>query len=141
MAQEQRGFEQYEEVRLTTLETDLTDQRGALTSRLDQAAVVVGSLLRRVDAIEGVVSPGQVISDAQAAEISTLVKAIATEMAARDTDTGAKGRNPYQAAFGELYRRFRVSSYHNISVRRFTDVMAWLPEYQETLDAPTDAPS
>ncbi len=109
--------------------------------RLDQASAVVGSLLRRVDAIEGVVSPGQVISEAQAAEISTLVKAIATEMAAKDSATGAKGRNPYQAVFGELYRRFRVSSYHNIPLRRFNDVMAWLREYQDALDTDKENPS
>jgi len=141
MAREQRGFEQHVEVRFTTLETDIAEQRDALSGRLDQAAVVVGSLLRRVDAIEGVVSPSQVISEAQAAEISTLVKAIATEMAAKDTATGAKGRNPYQAVFGELYRRFRVSSYHNIPLRRFNDVMVWLREYQEALDADTEKPS
>ncbi len=137
MAREQRGFEQHVEVRFTTLETDIAEQRDALSGRLDQAAVVVGSLLRRVDAIEGVVSPGQVISEAQAAEISTLVKAIATEMATRDKEIGAKGRNPYQSVFGELYRRFRVSSYHNIPLQRFADVMAWLREYQEALDTPS----
>jgi len=76
-------------------------------------------------------------SDTQAAEISTLVKAIATEMAAREGRTvgTGKGRNPYQAVFGELYRRFRVSSYHNIPLRRFGEVMTWLREYQDTLDA------
>jgi len=92
------------------------------------------NLLQRVTAVEGMVSPSQVISDAQAAEISTLVKAIATEMAAQ----GGAGRNPYQAVFGELYRRFRVSSYHNIPLRRFGEVMTWLREYQETLDAHGD---
>ncbi len=56
----------------------------------------------------------------EAFEISALVKAIATEMAAH----GGAGRNPYQAVFGELYRRFRVSSYHNIPLRRFGEVMA-----------------
>ncbi len=134
MARQQIAFEQHVDSRFSILEADVVEQREALTGRLDQAAAVVGSLLRRVDAIEGVVSPGQVISDAQAAEISTLVKAIATEMATHDKDTGAKGRNPYQAVFGELYRRFRVSSYHNIPVRRFNDVMAWLRAYQETVD-------
>ena len=136
MARQQIAFEQHVDSRFGTLESQVIEQRDALTGRLDQAAAVVGNLLRRVDAIEGVVSPGQVISEAQAAEISTLVKAIATEMAAKDAATGAKGRNPYQAVFGELYRRFRVSSYHNIPLRRFNDVMSWLREYQETLDAP-----
>lgn len=142
MARQQLAFEQNVDTRLVTLDTHvvaLTQGQDMMSGRLDQAATVVGSLLRRVDAIEGVVSPGQLISDAQAAEISTLVKAIATEMATRDKDTGAKGRNPYQSVFGELYRRFRVSSYHNIPLRRFNDVMAWLREYQETLDAQSDS--
>ncbi len=106
--------------------------------RLDQAATVVGNLLHRTNAVEGMVAPGQVISDAQAAEISTLVKAIATEMAEREKGTGAKGRNPYQSVFSELYRRFRVSSYHNIPLKRFGEVMAWLREYQDTMDAHGD---
>jgi len=144
MARQQLAFEQNVDTRLVTLDAHtvaLTEGQETLTGRLDQAAAVVGSLLRRVDAIEGVVSPGQVISEAQAAEISTMVKAIATEMATRDKETGAKGRNPYQSVFGELYRRFRVSSYHNIPVRRFNDVMAWLREYQEAFDraAPDDS--
>lgn len=50
------------------------------------------------------------------------------------TDSAGSGRNPYQAVFGELYRRFRVSSYHNIPVRRFDEVLTWLREYQATLD-------
>ncbi len=134
MARQQIAFEQHVDSRFVTLESAMIERYDAVTGRLDQAAAVVGSLLRRVDAIEGVISPGQVISEAQAAEISTLVKAIATEMATHDTETGARGRNPYQAVFGELYRRFRVSSYHNIPLKRFTAVMAWLREYQETLD-------
>ncbi len=113
----------------------MVDHQGEVMGRLDQAAAVVGTLLHRMSAVEGAVSPGQVISDTQAAEISTLVKAIATEMAG---GAGNKGRNPYQAVFGELYRRFRVSSYHNIPVRRFGEVMAWLREYQERLDAHGD---
>ncbi len=83
-----------------------------------------------MNAVEGMVAPGQVISDAQAAEISTLVKAIATEMAERDKRSSAQGRNPYQSVFGELYRRFRVSSYHNIPLRRFGEVIVRLSEHR-----------
>lgn len=137
MARQQIAFEQHVDGRFAALESGMIEHHEIVSGRLDQAAAVVGSLLRRVDTIEGMVSPGQVISDTQAAEISMLVKAIATEMATRDggaVGTG-KGRNPYQAVFGELYRRFRVSSYHNIPLRRFGEVMAWLREYQDTLDA------
>ena len=132
MARQQLAFEQRVDTRLAGLETHvaaLTEGQEAIVGRLDQAAAVVGSLLKRVGSIEEVVAPGQVISEAQAAEISTLVKAIAAEMAARDKERGQKGRNPYQAIFGELYRRFGVSSYHNVPARRFADVMAWLREY------------
>ena len=132
MARQQLAFEQHVDTRFTTLDAHITvlaDGQDTLTGRLDQAAAVVGSLLRRVGSIEGLVAPGQVISEAQAAEISALVKAIATEMAGRDKDTGQKGRNPYQAVFGELYRRFRVSSYHNIPASKYADVMDWLREY------------
>jgi len=135
MGRQQMAFEQHVDTRLTALQGEIIEQRTEVMGRLDQAAAVVGSLLHRMTAVEGVVTPGQVISEAQAAEISALVKAIATEMAAR----GGAGRNPYQAVFGELYRRFRVSSYHNIPVRRFGEVMAWLKQYQETLDAHGDA--
>jgi len=139
MARQQRAFEQHVDARLTTLDTHiavLTEGQDTISSRLDQAAAVVGSLLKRVDQVEGIVASDQVISEAQAAEISALVKAIATEMAERDKATGQKGRNPYQAVFGELYRRFRVSSYHNIPAGRFAEVMAWLREYHGTVQAP-----
>jgi len=134
MARQQIAFEQHVDTRFAMLEADLVERHEVVSGRLDQAAAVVGGLLRRMTAVEGMVSAGETISDTQAAEISTLVKAIATEMAAR----GGAGRNPYQAVFGELYRRFRVSSYHNIPLRRFGEVMAWLREYQESLDARGD---
>jgi len=135
MARQQMAFESHVDTRLTALQGEIVEQREEVMGRLDQAAAVVGNLLHRMNAVEGMVAPGQVISDAQAAEISTLVKAIATEMAAREKGSGATGPNPYQSVFGELYRRFRVSSYHNIPVRRFGEVMAWLKDYQDTMDA------
>jgi len=138
LARQQMAFESHVDTRFASLQGEIIEQRTEVMGRLDQAAAVVGSLLHRMTAVEGVVTPGQVLSDAQAAEISALVKAIATEMAERDKGSGAKSHNPYQAVFGELYRRFRVSSYHNIPVRRFDEVMDWLKQYQETLDAHGD---
>jgi len=134
LAREQRAFEQHIDTRLVSLHTEIIEQREEVMGRLDQAAAVVGGLLRRMTAVEGMVSTGEAIGEAQAAEISTLVRAIAAEL----TQRGGAGRNPYQAVFGELYRRFRVSSYHNIPLRRFGEVMAWLKTYQETLDAHGD---
>jgi len=58
-------------------------------------------------------------------------------MGGRGKGTGQKGRSPYQAVFGELYRRSRVSSCHNIPAGTYADVMAWLTEYHGTVDSQT----
>ena len=133
MAREQRAFEQHVDTRFTALQSEIMEQRTEVMGRLDQAASVVGGLLRRLNAVESMVTMGQTISETQAAEISALVRSIAGELAQR----GA-GKNPYQGVFSALYREFRVSSYHNIPARRFAEVMAWLKDYQETLDAHGD---
>jgi hypothetical protein len=137
MAREQRAFEQQVDTRFTalqaSLQTELAAQHTEVMGRLDQAAAIVGSLMRRVNAVEGMVTSGATISETQAAEISALVRSIAGELAQRGV-----GKNPYQGVFSALYRQFRVSSYHNIPAKRFGEVMAWLRDYQETLDAHGD---
>lgn len=87
MARQQIAFEQQVDMRLATIDSHvvaLTEGQEAISGRLDQAAAVVGSLLRRVNTVEGLVTSGQTISDIQAAEISALVKAIAGELTERD---------------------------------------------------------
>jgi hypothetical protein len=138
MARQQMAFEAHVDTRFSALEVGIIEQRAEVMSRLDQAAVVVGGLLRRMNTVEGLVTSGQTISDTQAAEISALVKAIAGELTERDRSAGQKGRNHYQAIFAELYRRFRVPSYHNVPLARFKEVIQWLRDYQETLDAHGD---
>ncbi len=44
-----------------------------------------------------------------------------------------EARNAYAAVFGELYRRFGVSSYKNVPASRFADVMAWLEEERQVV--------
>ncbi|MDP9315451.1 MAG: ORF6C domain-containing protein [Chloroflexota bacterium] len=91
--------------------------------RLNGAAGIIKEVQRRLTAIEEHVAPSATISDAQAAELANLVKAIATELSARD-----KTKNLYQSVFGELYRRFRVSSYKRVRQHQFAEVMAFLEE-------------
>jgi len=94
MARQQAAFEQQVDTRFLALQTEIVEHHDAVMGRLDQAAAVVGSLMHRMTAVEGVVAPGGVVSEAQAAEISTLVKAIATEMAAKEPGTASKGAIP-----------------------------------------------
>ena len=99
---------------------------GSTEDRLDRAALVVGDVGRRLAAVERKLSGGAVVTEDQAAEVSQAVKALAALL----TDDAAGGRNPYQAVFGELYRRFGVSSYKNIRADQFAAVLAWLEDWR-----------
>ena len=121
MAHQQRVFEH-----------DLTDVRDhveVLDGRLDRAAAVVGVMLRDLKALQAVLAPGALITTAQAAEISNSVKTLAESLS-----RAAPGKNHYQGIFSELYRRFRVPSYREVTVDQFPDVMAWLRDFQQSLD-------
>jgi hypothetical protein len=69
----------------------LQEETGGINARLDRAAVVVNDLQRRVSVVETRVTPAEAISDEQAAEIATEVKALAELLTTR-----GDGRNHYQ---------------------------------------------
>ncbi len=122
-----------------TFERDLTDVRDhveALDGRMDRAAAVVGGLLRDLKALQGALAPGTLITTAQAAEISTGIKALAESLTRADP-----GKNHYQGLFGELYRRFRVPSYREITIDQFPAVMGWVRDSQRALDDGTPPPA
>lgn len=108
----------------------------ALRDRMDRAAEVVGGMLRTMRVLKERMLPGNPISPEQAAEVSALVKAIATEITRRQEPGEGRRTNAYGAIFGELYRRFGVPSYKEITVEQFPEVMAWLSDYHGAFDAP-----
>jgi chromosome segregation ATPase len=115
---------------VTVLSTrvDNADQRLDRTDeRLDRAAQIVGQLQHRLGSIERKLEPGAVITDEQAAELSNRIKAIAESLSQRDPS-----KNHYQAIFGELYRRFRVSSYKLVPQNRYADVLDFLDDWANT---------
>ena len=115
------------------IEQRVTDHHGQLVEhnvRLDRAAGVIQEVQRRLTALEDHVTPAAYITDAQAAEIATLVKALAQRLAARD-----KTKNHYQGVFGELYRRFRVSTYKHVRQEQYAEVLAFLDEWQGSIDS------
>ena len=95
--------------------------------RLDRAATVIREMQRRLMAVEDQVAPATYITDAQAAEIASLVKAIARQLAEHD-----KSKNHYQGVFGELYRRFGVSTYKHIAREQYAEVLAFLDEWRSS---------
>ncbi len=112
LAEEQIEFEQ----RITTTE-----------DRLDQAALLVGDLTKRVTTIEQGATPDETVSDEQASQISQAVKAVAMAFSKQT------GRNEYGGVYGELYRRFGITSYKMLLAQRFQEAMDWLSEWYQSI--------
>ncbi len=83
----------------------------------------------RLNALELHISGGATISEAQAAEIAGAVKAVAMLL------TAAGDANGFGRVWGELYRRYRVTSYHNLPSARYSEALAWLQEWYAELGA------
>ena len=79
-------------------------------------------------------SPGHIISDGQASRISQAVKAIALELGKRS------GRNEYGGVYGELYRRFEITSYKNLHASQFDDAINWLTDWYQSITDTKDVP-
>jgi outer membrane murein-binding lipoprotein Lpp len=92
-------------------------------ARLDKAAEVIGALQRRTYKLEDKLHPHAYITDQQAANVANAVKALA-EMLTRQ-----KGKNQYQGVYGELHRRFGVSSYTMIRQEQYDSVLAFLDDW------------
>jgi hypothetical protein len=86
---------------------------------------------RRLEQIEATLGdPGRQITPEQASQISQAVKAIAMALGKKT------GRNEYGGVYGELYRRFEITSYKQLPAQRFQAALEFLTEwYQEVTGA------
>lgn len=116
---------------LAEQQIEIQRQQQALTHRVDRAAQVVKALQGdltsiqvRLTLLEGQVHPSAAITDTQATEISNQVKALAELLTSKE-----KGKNHYQGIFGELYRRFGVSSYKLIRQQDYEAVLTFLKQW------------
>lgn len=94
--------------------------------RLDKAAQVIRAVDRRLGALEDQLHPAAYLTDAQAADVATAVKALAEFLTARDAS-----KNHYQGVFTELHRRFRVTSYKHLPQAQYAVVLAFLADWTE----------
>jgi len=108
MAEEQIEFER----RLTLTE-----------GRLDKAADVVGNLTKRVSSLEQRMAPGEAVTEEQASQISQAVKAVALALGKQTK------KNEFGAVYGEMYRKFGITSYKLLPVKRFEEAMKFLTEW------------
>ena len=87
---------------------------------------------RRLESLETAVSSAdRVVSEAQAMEVSQAVKAIAMILSKQTKS------NQYGAIYGEMYRRYSITSYKQLPASKFADCMDWLNEWRDQLESET----
>ncbi len=74
------------------------------------------------------------ITEQQAADLSQAVKIIAMALGKRS------GRNEFGAIYGELYRRFGITSYRNLPSNAYQAAMEWLAEWFRSMEGSDSDP-
>ena len=82
----------------------------------------------RLEEIEAAIAPGTAVSEDQASQISQAVKAVAIALGKQTK------RNEFGAVYGELYRKFGITSYKMLPADRFTEAMRFLTEWFDSLE-------
>lgn len=107
------------------LETRVTEH----DDRFRRAAVVIRDMQVRLGVLEERIQPAALITEAEASEVSSQVKALAEVLAQRDPT-----KNHYQSIFGELNRRFRVASYRRLSRAQLAEVLQFLDDWRQGME-------
>ena len=83
---------------------------------------------KRLENIEARLSdPDRFISREQASRISQAVRAIGLIL------TKSSGSSEYGRVYGELYRRYEISAYRELSASKYEDAMKWLNDWRQSL--------
>jgi hypothetical protein len=87
----------------------------------------------RLEALESQLGdPARYVTPDQASQLSQAVKTVAMKLSI------ASGRNEYGGVYGELYRKFGITSYKQLPAVKFEEAMRWLNEWRESIEG--DAP-
>lgn len=87
----------------------------------------------RLEAIESQLgAPDRYITPDQAMQLSQAVKTVAMKL------SKVSSRNEYGGVYGELYRKFGITSYKQLPVSSFDEAIKWLNEWREYIEG--DAP-
>jgi hypothetical protein len=79
-------------------------------------------------------NPARLVTPDQASQISQAVKAIARELGKRSS------RNEYGGVYGELYRRFSVTTYKELPANQYSEAMNWLKSWYQDLTDGAEIP-
>jgi len=104
-----------------------------LEAKVDAYGTQLSDHEYRLEEIESTLGDtGRNVTPDQASQISQAVKVVAIALGKQTK------RNEFGAVYGEMYRKFGVTSYKLLPVNKFEEAMAWLSDWhgQLTDDAP-----
>jgi len=103
-----------------------------LEARLETHDMRLDAYDRRLEEVEATLGDtSRQVSPDQASQISQAVKTVAMKL------SRASGRNEYGGVYGELYRRFGITSYKQLPAARFEESLKWLNEWREGIEGDT----
>ena len=99
-----------------------------LESRLDSHDSQLAEVGTRLEELEAAIAhPSALITEDQASQVSQAVKTVAI-LQGKQTK-----RNEFGAVYGELYRKFGITSYKSLPAARFEEALKFLNEWRESL--------
>ncbi len=114
--------------RMASAIMQMARQQILLEADLKTMKAQVGDNTQRLEAVEEILGdPGRHITPDQAAQISQAVKAVALALSKQS------GRNEYGACYGEMYRKFGITSYKLLPASKFQEAMDWLVEWHSAI--------
>ena len=103
----------------------MAEEQMAFDRRLGTTESELRVVTERLTAVEEKLAPGQLVTDEQASQISQAVKAVALALGKKTN------RNEFGACYGELYRRYGITSYKKMPVHQFDDAINFLTEWHQ----------
>jgi hypothetical protein len=109
--------------------TVLARNQVLLEAQLGEHAQMIGDLDQRLEQVEDILGDeGRHVTPDQASQLSQAVKTVAMKL------SKASGRNEYGGVYGELYRKFGITSYKQLPAAKFDEAMRWLNEWRESIE-------
>ena len=110
----------------------LARQQILLEGRLGDTELRLDNVEDRLATVEEQLSGSQTVTEDQASQLSQAVKTVAIALGKQTK------KNEFGAVYGEMYRKFGITSYKLLPANRFTETMDWLTEWHQQIvgDAP-----
>lgn len=113
--------------KMATAIVKLAKQQILLEGRVGESELRLENVEERITSLEEQLTGSDVITEAQASQLSQAVKAVAIALG-KNT-----GRNEFGACYGEIYRKFNIASYRKLPRSKFDEAMSFLTEWHQSV--------